>query len=64
MSHDPILLAKTEMYTQTWYPDLLPASPAYCELFQNSLTWILYNLFHFYFASVPTFVECVAAVKN
>ncbi len=57
MSHDPALLAKTEMLLL--YPNMIPwpitNSPAYCELFQNSLMWIFYNLFHFYSASVPTF---------
>ncbi len=33
------------------YPNTIPwlitNSPAYCELFQNSLTWIFYNLYAF-----------------
>ncbi len=49
MSHDPALLAKTEMFLL--YPSMTPwhitTSPAYRELFQNSLTWIFYNLFTF-----------------
>ncbi len=49
MSHDPALLAKTEMLLL--YPNKmhLPMtnSPAYCELFQNTLVWIFYNLFTF-----------------
>ncbi len=49
MSHDPVLLAKTEMLLL--YPHMINrhiTNPlAYCELFQNSLTWIFYNLFTF-----------------
>ncbi len=45
MSHDPALLAKMLLL----YPNMIPwpitNSPAYCELFHNSLTWIFYNLF-------------------
>ncbi len=41
--------AKTEMLLL--YPNMIPwpitNSPAYCELFQKSLTWIFYNLFTF-----------------
>ncbi len=48
-SHDPALLAKTEMLLL--YPNMIPwpitNSSAYCELFQNSLTWIFYNFFTF-----------------
>ncbi len=66
MSHDPALLAKTEMLLL--YPNMIhwpiTNSPAYCELFQNSLAWIFYNLFPLIFASVPTVLECVAAVKK
>ncbi len=49
MSHDTALLAKTEillLYPNT-IPWLITNSPAYCELFQNSLTWIFYNLYAF-----------------
>ncbi len=49
MSHDPALLAKSEMLLL--YPNMIPLpiikSPAYWKLFQNSLTWIFYNLFTF-----------------
>ncbi len=37
---------RCSFYTQTWYLDLLPIHLPY-ELFQNSLTWIFYNLFTF-----------------
>ncbi len=49
MSHDPALLAKTEMllYTQTWYLDPLPIHLLTVNCFQNSLTWIFYNLYTF-----------------
>ncbi len=66
MSHDPALLSKTEMLLL--YPNVMPwpitNSPAYCELFQNSLTWIFYNLFTFIFASVPTFLECCSCQNS
>ncbi len=49
MNHDPALLAKTEMLLL--YPNMIPwpitNAPTYCELFQNSLIWIFYNLFIF-----------------
>ncbi len=49
MSHDPALLAKTEMLLL--YPNMLlwpiTNSPVYCELFRNRLTWIFDNLFTF-----------------
>ncbi len=49
MSHDPALLAKIKMLLL--YPNMIPwpitNSPVNCELFQNSLTWIFYNLFSF-----------------
>ncbi len=38
------LLAKTE--TLLLHPSMIPSSD-YCELFQNSLTWIFYNLITF-----------------
>ncbi len=52
MSHDPALLAKTEMLLlyQNMIPWPITNSPAYCELFQNSLTWIFYNFFTFILA--------------
>ncbi len=49
MSYDPALLAKTEMLLL--HPNMTPwpliNSPAYYELFQNSLKRIFYNLFTF-----------------
>ncbi len=56
MSHGPAL--KCSLYTQTWYLDLL--SPAVSKRFNMD---ILYPL-HFYLTSVPTFLECVAAIKK
>ncbi len=64
MSHDPALLSKTEMLLL--YPNVMPwpitNSPAYCERFQNSLTWIFYNLFTFILPLSQLFWN-VAAVK-
>ncbi len=34
-------------YTQNMIPWPITNSPTYCELFQNSLMWIFYNLFTF-----------------
>ncbi len=65
MSHDPALLAKTEMLLL--FPNMTPwpitNSPAYCEPFQNSLTWIFYNLFTF-ISPLSHLFWIVAAVKN
>jgi len=62
MSHYQSFLAKTEM---------LPLYPKnntlnyyqFTNCFKNSLTWIFYKLFNFILHLVPTFLECVAAIK-
>ncbi len=60
MSHDPALLAKTEMLLLC--PNMIPwpvtNSPICCELLQKSLIWITISLLF------STFLWCVVAVKK
>ncbi len=66
MSQHPAFLAKTEMLLL--YPNMIPwpitNSPAYCELFQNSLTWIFYNLFTFILPLSQLFWNVLQPSKN
>ncbi len=62
MSHDPASLANAEMLLL--YPNMISSPifipPAYCEWFQNGLTWIFYNLFTFILPLSQLFGSVVA----
>ncbi len=55
-----LCLHRCLFFTQTWYLDILPIHLLTVQVNNN----VAIILFFYNFASVPTFLECVAVVKN